>query len=196
MAKKIDIIGGGITGLCAGCYLQMNGYDTEIFEMHILPGGLCTSWERKGYTFDGCLHWLVGSNPSDTYYHLWNELIDMQSLTFIYHQEYMRIEDKDGQFITENDRPDEPITLEEYEDAFEQIHFLYKLYERGGYACDLAKISAELGVCMDFTEYFNLQHLPIRQANNDATVTLFHFMQVYCEEQRTALLKYRRKASF
>ncbi len=58
--KSIIIIGGGITGLAAGVYSQMNGYKTSIFEMHTLPGGLCTSWQRKGYTFDGCIHWLVG----------------------------------------------------------------------------------------------------------------------------------------
>jgi len=100
MNKKIVVIGAGVTGLCAGCYLQMNGYDTEIFEMNTLPGGLCTSWERKGYIFDGCLHWLVGSHPSDDYYRLWNELLDMQELTFINHREYMRVEDKNGQFIS------------------------------------------------------------------------------------------------
>jgi len=31
--KKVIIIGAGISGLCAGSYLQMNGYDTEIFEL-------------------------------------------------------------------------------------------------------------------------------------------------------------------
>ena len=64
MAKKVDIIGAGIAGLSAGCYLQMNGYDTEIFELHNKPGGLCTSWKRGDYTIDGCIHWLVGSGPS------------------------------------------------------------------------------------------------------------------------------------
>ena len=41
--KSIIIIGAGIAGLSAGCYGQMNGYRTQIFEMHNLPGGLCTS---------------------------------------------------------------------------------------------------------------------------------------------------------
>ena len=59
MTKKTVIIGGEIAGLSAGCYAQMNGYETEIYEMHNLPGGLCTAWQRKGYTFDGCIHWLV-----------------------------------------------------------------------------------------------------------------------------------------
>ena len=43
---KINIIGAGISGLCAGCYLQMNGFETHIFEKHDIPGGLCTSWEK------------------------------------------------------------------------------------------------------------------------------------------------------
>ena len=58
--KSIIIIGAGIAGLSTGCYGQMNGYRTRIFEMHNLPGGLCTSWQRQGYTIDGCLAWLVG----------------------------------------------------------------------------------------------------------------------------------------
>jgi len=42
MAEKVVIIGAGVAGLSTG-YLQMNDYETEIFEMHGLPGGLCTS---------------------------------------------------------------------------------------------------------------------------------------------------------
>lgn len=68
--KKVIIIGGGISGLSAGSYLQMNGYDTEIFEQHDIPRGLCTAWKRKDYTFDLCIHWLVGSSPSDSFYFL------------------------------------------------------------------------------------------------------------------------------
>jgi len=64
MSKKAIIVGAGIAGLSTGCYLQMNGYKTQIFEMSQSPGGLCTSWKRKGYIFDGCIHWLVGSSPS------------------------------------------------------------------------------------------------------------------------------------
>jgi phytoene dehydrogenase-like protein len=39
----------------------MNGYQTRIFEMHTLPGGLCTAWQRQGFIFDGCIHYLFGS---------------------------------------------------------------------------------------------------------------------------------------
>jgi phytoene dehydrogenase-like protein len=100
MNRKVKIIGAGIAGLSAGCYLQMNGYESEIFEMHNMPGGLCTAWERQGYRFDGCLHWLVGSSPDDGFYYLWNELVNIKNFRFIYGEEYFRIEDKQGNYIS------------------------------------------------------------------------------------------------
>jgi len=96
MGTKVNIIGAGIAGLSAGCYLQMNGYDTEIYELHSICGGLCTSWKRKGYTFDGCIHWLVGSSPGENFYRLWNELVDMEKLEFVNYDEFIRVEDKAG----------------------------------------------------------------------------------------------------
>lgn len=36
--RSIIIIGAGIAGLAAGCYAQMNGYDSEIYEAHDKPG--------------------------------------------------------------------------------------------------------------------------------------------------------------
>lgn len=94
--KLISIIGAGIAGLSAGCYGQMNGYRTQIFEMHDKPGGLCTSWKRKGYTIDGCLQWLAGSNPAGNFYRIWEELGAVQGRRMINHDEYMRIESADG----------------------------------------------------------------------------------------------------
>ena len=94
--KKIIIIGAGVSGLCAGSYLQMNGYDTQIFELHDMPGGLCTAWDREGYTFDFCIHWLMGSSPSEPLYGLWNELIDMEKLEFVDHEIFFQIEDTNG----------------------------------------------------------------------------------------------------
>ncbi len=61
-------------GMAAGIYGQMNGYKTQIFEMHSLPGGQCASWKRKGYTFDGCIHHLFGCSPISKIYGLWSEL--------------------------------------------------------------------------------------------------------------------------
>ena len=72
--KRIAIIGAGIAGLSAASYLQRNGFRTEVFESHDKPGGLCTAWTRKGYTFDGCIHWLMGSGKSSNLHRIWEEL--------------------------------------------------------------------------------------------------------------------------
>ena len=80
--KKVIIIGAGLAGLSAGCYLQMNGFDTEIFEAHNIPGGCITSWKRKGYLIDGSIHGLVGSSPNHPMYAIWDEVIDMSELEF------------------------------------------------------------------------------------------------------------------
>lgn len=72
MQKKAIIIGGGVAGLSAGVYGQLNGYDTEILEMHNIPGGQCTAWKRKDYTFDYCIHWLVGSSHGP-FHRIWKE---------------------------------------------------------------------------------------------------------------------------
>jgi len=99
MKKKVIIIGAGISGLCAGSYLQMNGYDTEIFEMHNISGGMCSAWKRNGYTIDGCIHWLVGASPRNNFYKLWSELIDLEKMQFAHHEIFLREEDLNGNYI-------------------------------------------------------------------------------------------------
>ena len=97
--NSLIIIGAGFAGLGAGIYGQMNGYRTEIFEMHDKPGGLCTSWKRKGYTFDGCIHWLVGSNPDSGFNDYWQEVGIAQGRTIINMDEYLRFEGSDGRTL-------------------------------------------------------------------------------------------------
>ncbi len=80
--KSIDIIGGGIAGLALGIHLQKNGFRTHIYEQHHTPGGLCTGWKRAGYTFNGCLHWLLGTQPGISFYWFWREIFDVDSLRF------------------------------------------------------------------------------------------------------------------
>jgi phytoene dehydrogenase-like protein len=101
MARKIVIIGGGIAGLSTGCYGRMNGYDTEIFEMHSLPGGVCTGWKRKGYTFDGCLHFLVGTGPENSLHQVWQELGAFEPKRVINHEVFGDIVMPDGRVLTQ-----------------------------------------------------------------------------------------------
>lgn len=68
------IIGAGLGGLSTGCYAQMNGYKTHLLEMHEIPGGCCTSWEKGKFTFDWCVSWLLGSGPGNEMYDVWREI--------------------------------------------------------------------------------------------------------------------------
>lgn len=74
MAGSIIIVGAGLGGLSAGIYGRMNGFDTQIFEAHSLPGGQCCTWKREGYAFDGCIHHLFGCAPGSRIYDLWREI--------------------------------------------------------------------------------------------------------------------------
>ncbi len=97
--KSMIIIGAGFAGLAAGIYGRLNGYKTRIFEMHSLPGGLCTSWKRNGYTFDACIHWLVGSSPESNMFRMWEETGIAQNREFVYADEYYRLEGADGRTL-------------------------------------------------------------------------------------------------
>lgn len=99
---KINIIGAGMAGLSAGCYLQMKGFETEIFESQPKAGGLCTSWKQGAYTFDGCIHWLLGSANRNPFYKLWSEIIDMDSVQFVNHETRVDIELKNNKDINGN----------------------------------------------------------------------------------------------
>lgn len=97
--KSIVIIGAGIAGLAAGSYARMNGYDSVIFEMHDKPGGVCTSWKRKGYTIDGCIHHLAGSGPKSEVHQVWRELGAADPQDFVFYDEIVQVE-ADGLALT------------------------------------------------------------------------------------------------
>ena len=97
--RSIAIIGGGFAGICAGIYARMNGYQAHIYEMHTVPGGLCTAWQRKGYTIDYCIHWLVGSAPASSLYQLWEEVGLAEGLQVVNLDEFYRLEGEDGRTV-------------------------------------------------------------------------------------------------
>jgi phytoene dehydrogenase-like protein len=73
MSNHILIIGAGVAGLTAGIYARRSGFDVTIVERHSMVGGMCTSWKRKGYLFEGAMHWMTGSSPKTEAYRLWRD---------------------------------------------------------------------------------------------------------------------------
>ena len=87
ISNQLTIIGAGIAGLSAGIYAQKRGFQCTIYEQHYLPGGNCTSWKRKGYLFEGGLHWLTGSRKDLPLYKEWVYLGAISPSTIIHNRE-------------------------------------------------------------------------------------------------------------
>ncbi len=87
MKKKVLIVGAGIAGLGSGVYAARSGFDVTILEHHAVPGGLSASWSRKGYYFEGGLHWLTGSNEKIPLYQIWKEVGALQENNPVFYKD-------------------------------------------------------------------------------------------------------------
>jgi phytoene dehydrogenase-like protein len=83
--------------------------------MHSAPGGVCTSWRRNGYTFDGCIHNLSGSAPMSAYHQIWRELGVVPALKMHAYRELVALDSAEGDqaFVW-------PTDLDELEEALKR----------------------------------------------------------------------------
>lgn len=70
---QVIVVGAGISGMAAGIYAQRAGFKVTILEQHSIAGGLSTAWKRKGYLFEGGMHWLGGSSAALPLHAIWKE---------------------------------------------------------------------------------------------------------------------------
>jgi phytoene dehydrogenase-like protein len=67
--------------------------------MHAIAGGLATGWKRAGYTFENCIHWLVGSKDGGPLNAGWKEIFDIGRLRFCDDPVYQVLE-RGGETLT------------------------------------------------------------------------------------------------
>jgi len=130
------IIGAGVAGLSAGCYAQMNGFDSHIFESHTIPGGLCTAWRREGYLFDGALRYLVGTGEHTHVYPMWRELGVLPGRGVHYYDEFNCYEGRDGRslhFFTDPDRLEDHLLTLSPQDTLHICEFTHALRDLGDF---------------------------------------------------------------
>ena len=84
MTKKVIVIGAGVSGLVAGVYARLAGFDVDIYEYHNVVGGNCTGWNRKGYHIDGCVQWLTGTKNGTGVNKIWRTCGALSDDTPIY----------------------------------------------------------------------------------------------------------------
>jgi phytoene dehydrogenase-like protein len=123
--SKIIVVGAGIGGLAAGCYARLNDFQATIFESGERAGGLCTSWNRGGFTFDGCIRHFAGLKPETALYKMWNDLGAVPAEAF-FPEELVKVVDESGREFTvyyDTNRleeemkrlaPEDSATIEEY----------------------------------------------------------------------------------
>lgn len=124
--RKMVIIGAGIAGLCAAVHARRCGYEVEVVEQHDAAGGLATSWHRGGYTFETCLHWLVGCDPHGALHAQWREVLDIDRLRYVFPDEFARIVDARGNTLpvyTDVDRMEAELLRQAPQDAAEIRRF-------------------------------------------------------------------------
>ncbi len=100
MNKKLVIVGAGVAGLAAGVYARLNGFDSIIYESHDKAGGVCTSWKRKEFTIDGCIHWIMLDKPGTLTYQTWKELGILEKCRFLPIDVFLEIYGQRGEKLT------------------------------------------------------------------------------------------------
>lgn len=98
--EKIAVIGAGISGLTAGIYGRLAGYDVEIFEKNAVPGGECTGWDRGGFHIDNCIHWLNGTKDRSELNDLWRATRAVPESHGIHGFDFMYRSELNGQSVT------------------------------------------------------------------------------------------------
>lgn len=74
MAKRVIVIGAGIGGLTAGALLAKHGYEVEIFDQAIVPGGCASTFKRQGFTFDVGATQVAGIEAGGIHHRIFSEL--------------------------------------------------------------------------------------------------------------------------
>jgi phytoene desaturase len=92
--KSLIIIGAGLAGLSTGCFAQMNGYQSHIFEHHSKPGGVAAAWNRGDYLIDGGIHFLMGHKPGTALHELYRQLGILETNRFVDLKTYGRFTDE------------------------------------------------------------------------------------------------------
>lgn len=111
--KKIAIIGSGVSGISAACYLSKAGFKVTILEKNSTPGGRLSQFNKNGFVFDKGPSWYWMPEIFDDFYKDFNrKTTDFYTLKRL---------DPSYQFITKNNLYDIPANFEKLCELFESI---------------------------------------------------------------------------
>ena len=111
--KKIAIIGSGVAGISAACYLSKAGFKVTILEKNSFPGGRLSQFNQNGFIFDKGPSWYWMPEIFDNFFKDFNRNTnDFYTLKRL---------DPSYQFITKNGSYNIPANFEDLCELFESI---------------------------------------------------------------------------
>ena len=87
----VIVIGAGVGGLTCGAFLAKEGLSVLVTEQHSKPGGYCTSFRRKGFTFDAGTDLVVGAERGGWMHNILEELGLKDEIEFVELAPFTRI---------------------------------------------------------------------------------------------------------
>jgi len=72
--KKIVVIGAGMGGLTAAALLAQQGYQVQVFDQAIVPGGCASTFKRRWFIFDVGATQVAGLEPGGIHHQILNQL--------------------------------------------------------------------------------------------------------------------------
>ena len=99
--KRVIVIGAGISGLTSAVYVRRSGFEVVVLEKAGSPGGVSTTWSRKGYTFEGGVHWLIGAKEDLPLHAVWIETGALQENNPVFYKDpiYTLVDDAGQMFL-------------------------------------------------------------------------------------------------
>jgi len=73
-SPTVAIVGAGIGGLTAAALLAHRGYQVQVLEQALVPGGYASTFKRKGFTFDVGATQVAGLEPGGIHHRIFSEL--------------------------------------------------------------------------------------------------------------------------
>jgi phytoene desaturase len=151
---KVSVIGSGFSGLAASASLARLGFEVEVYEKNMDPGGRARKFSAEGFTFDmgPTWYWLpdvfekffakFGKSPADYY-------------------ELYRLDPSYRMFFGNHDYIDIPAGNEELYELFEKLEpgsskNLKKFLHEAAFKYNLAMREIIYKPSLSFSEYFNL----------------------------------------
>jgi C-3',4' desaturase CrtD len=72
--SQMIIIGAGIGGLTAGALLARRGYQVQVIDQALVPGGCASTFKRRGFTFDVGATQVAGLEPGGIHKRIFDQL--------------------------------------------------------------------------------------------------------------------------